>query len=397
MAQQTVPHHGSGGSKTTAAQAFADQTVVEYFKTLVRDLITQRNAVDAAVTAFNLLVTAANGIATKYNALATKFNTAMGKYNALATLWNAAVIGKLYFYENIAAKSATAIHAAFAGNTDHVKAELDLDTPSATLDTVVEATTAGVAGNAITIAGAANSAPAGGVTISRTGTAFIIHWESGVSTVADVETAITALAGGDDLFGVKTGGTGATVLGANDEFEATALAGGINGNAFPGAFTNPAYPRNLSCVAAAGYDGGAVTITGTDPADAALEETITPTPGGTEYGVKLFKTVTSALKAAVGVDAAAVSIGTGDKLWVGADVASAFGMLAVAGTHEAVTVDATYDAFTPTSAPDGTKDFTLLVNVNTGNADTDAAEDGDTGATTTTAAGVAPANVVAGA
>src|SRR3990167_7953872 len=167
MAQQTVPHHGSGGSKTTAAQAFADQTVVEYFKTHVRDLITQRNAVDAAVTAFNLLVTAANGIATKYNALATKFNTAMGKYNALATLWNAAIIGKLFFYENIAAKAVDAIHAGFAGNTDHVKAELDLDTPSVALDTVVEATTAGAEGNDITIAMAADSEPDAGVSITR--------------------------------------------------------------------------------------------------------------------------------------------------------------------------------------------------------------------------------------
>lgn len=123
---------------------------------------------------------------------------------------------------------ANAFNAALSGPA---KAELDLGTLAAgNLDTVVEATTAGTAGNSITIAAAGDSPPAGGVTIARVGTTFIIHYETGVSTVANVEAAITALAGADDLFGVKTGGTGATVLAvATDDFAATALAGGRSG------------------------------------------------------------------------------------------------------------------------------------------------------------------------
>ncbi len=94
-------------------------------------------------------------------------------------------------------------------------------------NTVLQAHTPGVAGNIITVALVGDSAPAGGVTIARTGTAFIIHYESGVSTVSDVETAVTALAGANDLIDVKTGGTGATVLTApGDNHAATNLSAG---------------------------------------------------------------------------------------------------------------------------------------------------------------------------
>jgi len=109
-----------------------------------------------------------------------------------------------------------------------VKAELDLGTlGEGDLDTVVEATTAGDAGNSVTVAAVGDSGGGAGVTISRVGSALTIHYESGVSTVANVETAIAALAGADDLIGVKTAGTAATVLTAPaDNFSATALAGG---------------------------------------------------------------------------------------------------------------------------------------------------------------------------
>lgn len=110
-----------------------------------------------------------------------------------------------------------------------VKAELDLDTPSADLDTVVRAKTAGAAGNSITVAAVGDSAPAAGVTISEAGNAVTIHFESGVSTVANVETAIGT---SSTLIEVKTAGTGATVLTAGgppgDAFSATALAGGVD-------------------------------------------------------------------------------------------------------------------------------------------------------------------------
>lgn len=97
-----------------------------------------------------------------------------------------------------------------AGNaTAEVKAELDLDTVTGGLDTIVQAQIAGVEGNDITITVVGDSAPAGGVTIDEVGNAVTIHFEDGVSTVADVETAIGAES---DLIEVKTTGTGATVL-----------------------------------------------------------------------------------------------------------------------------------------------------------------------------------------
>lgn len=275
-----------------------------------------------------------------------------------------ATVARLFTVSAPATKSANVVHADFAGNTADVKAELDLDTPSAALDTIVEATTAGAAGNNITIAGAADSAPAGGVTISRISTAFTIHWEDGVSTVGDVETAIGALAGADDLFGVKTPGTGATVLAAADAFAATALAGGSDGNAFPGAFTNPDVPRNLRVTFAAAWDGGNVNVVGTDQYDQAVNETLVANPGNVVVGTKVFKTVVSATKGAVGAAADAASIGTGDKLGVDEPIADANGIMTVDGVSEAVTVDATYDGFTAgTNLPNGARIYRLLANV----------------------------------
>jgi hypothetical protein len=93
-----------------------------------------------------------------------------------------------------------------------VKAELDMATCNAQLDNVLEAKTAGAAGNPITVAVVGDSATGAGVTITRSGTAFTIHFESGVSTQGHVNTAIGALAGADDLIEVKTAGTEATTL-----------------------------------------------------------------------------------------------------------------------------------------------------------------------------------------
>lgn len=77
-------------------------------------------------------------------------------------------------------------------------------------NTVIEATTAGAAGNSLSVSLVGDSTS--GVTITDDGSNFVIHYKSGTSTVANVETAIAALAGAHDLIGVKTAGTGATVL-----------------------------------------------------------------------------------------------------------------------------------------------------------------------------------------
>lgn len=111
-------------------------------------------------------------------------------------------------------------------NDSLTAASLDLDTVAGDLDTIVEAATAGAAGNDITITVVGDSAAAGGVTIDEVGNAVTIHFEDGVSTVADVESAITTDA---TLIAVKTTGTALTVLdAATDECTDEALAGGLD-------------------------------------------------------------------------------------------------------------------------------------------------------------------------
>ena len=108
------------------------------------------------------------------------------------------------------------------------KAFLDLAVPgSATLNTVIEATLAGTGGNAISFRTVAGGSGAG--VLSRIANAFTFTYESTVTTVANLEAAITALAGADDLIAVKTPGTGGNVLTAvADTFAATLLAGGTD-------------------------------------------------------------------------------------------------------------------------------------------------------------------------
>lgn len=142
-----------------------------------------------------------------------------------------------------------------------------------------------------------------------------------------------------------------------------AVAGNAAANLFPGPITNPVTPRNLSAVAAASYDGGALTIVGTNQFDVAQTEVITPVAASTVYGTKIWKTVTSITKAAVGANAAAVSVGTGDKIGVVYNVANSTGLMFVGGVLEAVTVDPVADAWTATSVPNGALSFVALLNV----------------------------------
>lgn len=112
---------------------------------------------------------------------------------------------------------------------ESARAELDLDTPSVALDTIVKAKAPylGVEGNAIHVVAVADSATGDGATIEEdlSTMTVTIHFEDGVSTVALVEAAITASA---TLIEVKTAGTAATVLTSADAFASTALAGGAD-------------------------------------------------------------------------------------------------------------------------------------------------------------------------
>lgn len=140
-----------------------------------------------------------------------------------------------------------------------------------------------------------------------------------------------------------------------------ARAGNNATNLFPGPITNPAIPRNLTATAAASYDGGALTIVGTDQFNRVITEVITPVPSSTVVGNKAFKTVTSITKAAVGANAATVSVGTGVKLGLPVKVKAPVHSFAANGTAEAGTLDVTNQTITPTTAPNGTNDYKLMV------------------------------------
>ena len=93
------------------------------------------------------------------------------------------------------------------------------DVGTGNFDTIIEAHTAGAAGNDIRVGLVGDSATTVSITQEVVGDVrFVyIHYKPGTSTVANVETAITALSGANDTIDVKTGGTGATVLAATDD------------------------------------------------------------------------------------------------------------------------------------------------------------------------------------
>lgn len=92
---------------------------------------------------------------------------------------------------------------------------------SGALDTVIRAATRGA--HAYTVELVGDSALLGGVTIDESTDDIVIHFEDGVSTVGDVETAIAASV----KLAVKTAGTALTILAAaTDEIGPTALEGG---------------------------------------------------------------------------------------------------------------------------------------------------------------------------
>lgn len=89
-----------------------------------------------------------------------------------------------------------------------------------------------------------------------------------------------------------------------------AFAGNNGSNAFPGPITQPSQVRTLAVTFASSWDGGNVTIVGTDLNGASLSETFTAAAGTTVIGKKQYASVVSATKGAVGATSNTASIGT---------------------------------------------------------------------------------------
>lgn len=166
-----------------------------------------------------------------------------------------------------------------------------------------------------------------------------------------------------------TGNTSAVVLTKLQQFAAPAAKGvsvhaaitADTTTAVTTAITNPAIPRSLQVVFSASYDGGNVTVVGTDQFDQAVTETFTASTGATVAGTKIFKTVTSITNASAGAGAENFTVQTGGKLGLLTAMNAAFGMLTCDDAMESSpTWDATYHAVTPATLPNGSRNFTAL-------------------------------------
>lgn len=156
-------------------------------------------------------------------------------------------------------------------------------------------------------------------------------------------------------------------IGTVPQKNATCVAGSLAGNSATHDFTietDPIdVPRNLEVAMAAGWDGGNVTVTGTDQFGGAQTETFTTGSDVTRVGSKIFATVTGAVKAAQGENAAGATIGTGAKIGVGIDLSDSSGICFTATAVDlAATFSSTYDSFTPSVEPNNDT-YTLIVNV----------------------------------
>lgn len=130
--------------------------------------------------------------------------------------------------------------------------------------------------------------------------------------------------------------------------------------------TNPDVARNVRLPFGSTYDGGNVTVVGTDQYGAAVSEVIVAVANTTVVGVKVFKTVTSFSYAGGGVGTHGtntVSVGTGDKIGVTPKpVAASPVQETVDGVGEATVFDFTYNGFTPTTVPNGSHVYILTFN-----------------------------------
>lgn len=195
-------------------------------------------------------------------------------------------------------------------------------------------------------------------------------------------------AGGSDPVTVSNGTTGATVNSGTASTTATdtaaALLLAISGTpalgvvddthlavfaddaaaAFPGPFTNPDVPRTIVASFEAAWDGGDITIHGTNQFAAVTSEVLVANPGGTTVSLNAYATITAAEKNVVpGLVHKYVKLGRGDALGIPATTSGSIGILAVTGVTEAATFNSTYNTvLASVSTPNGARTYSVFVN-----------------------------------
>ena len=210
--------------------------------------------------------------------------------------------------------------------------------------------------------------PASGTLVTDRTYADVMGMPSFLASVAagDLSYALTYTA--EELAaGVDQSQESMLVLGAPDAPGTTDVHAAYNAdeadNAFPGPFTNPDVPRTVQVAFAGTWDGGDVTIVGTDQFGNAQTETIADSAGSTVAGAKIFATVTAASKELVGSNTVGASIGYGGILGLSAQLSGTSHLLFADGVAEAGTFDATENSVDPTTAPDGSVEFIAMVKV----------------------------------
>lgn len=126
--------------------------------------------------------------------------------------------------------------------------------------------------------------------------------------------------------------------------------------------TNPDFARNVECAFGSTYDGGNVTVNGTNQFGTVISELITLSAGATVAGLKIFKTVTSFSYAGGGVGTHGtntLSVGCGTKLGLSKVMFTDDLSVLIAGVADASIVDKANSAFTPSSGnlPNASKTY----------------------------------------
>lgn len=138
-----------------------------------------------------------------------------------------------------------------------------------------------------------------------------------------------------------------------------------NAAAVTTALTNPVIPRTVQVVFTALWDGGDITIVGTDQFDNAQTEVIADAAGTTVQGVKIWKTITSINNETIGAGGVlTATVQTGPTLGLLTAISgSAFGLCHTSGAADNAVFNATYHSVTPAAAPNGSRTYVVCYNV----------------------------------
>ena len=251
-----------------------------------------------------------------------------------------------------------------------------IETAIGALSSKIEVKTIGTAvtvltatGDNFTAAALTGGRASKGVTLTETTTyssagvptyATVVHFDPGVSTGANVETAL----GSATFLEVMTAFAEAVALTlANNTIAVQSLAGGSDTVVMTG-LVSPVFPRGIEAVFDASWDGGNLLITGTNQFDEVFTETIVAVAGSTVAGLKVFKTITQVKKTLVGIRVeTGVLLQTTDVLGLPVRILNNTVIVFVNGTGALPTAVSVLNAsVTPATAPDASRVFAVLAN-----------------------------------